>query len=346
MKKTKILYTIGPPISSKAVQAFFLLTLLLTINGKIPRGAEASTTPNTLTLIPVADSVVSSLEPDRNYGDLGYLTVDYREHEYIYIYIMFNLSEIPSGLEIINASLQLYNIDRSRSGLNVSAHYCPDDTWNETEITWDSMPSFSFEPDRSVQISKTHIWYNWTLTDRVRDIIASEDKLLTEVLKLDVTPSDGVFMATFYSRDSPHGLDYGPRLTISFNKIPTSISCSVSHKVIPLLNQINIFGSIEPSPGAVEVTLTYTGPGGGSDVKTVISSPDGMFNDTFIPDRAGEWSVVANWSGNDFYEGTVSQVPSFTVVSAGPIVFFIGVAVISLVASSMIIKGRKTHRRR
>lgn len=304
----------------------------------------ASTVSNTVTVRAVADSIVSSLEPDSNYGTLWSLTVDYREREHIYAYVMFNLSEIPSDVEITDASLQLYNVDAFPSKLNVSAHYCPDNTWNETEITWDNMPSFAPEPECSVQVSK-YGWYNWTVTDRVRSVVSNGDKFLTEVLKVDVVPSDGAFMAAFYSKDSQQGEEYGPRLTINVTKRSTSISCSVSSDVVPLVNQLTVFGSIEPNPGMVEVVLTYTGPGG-EEVRTLISDPEGLFNDTFIPGKAGEWLVVANWSGNDFYEGAVSPQVSFTVESAGPILFFLGIAVIAFVAFSIIVKGRSPRRRR
>jgi len=326
------------------IQTTLLLVLLLSATATPFHRVEGSTVSNTVTVRVVADSIVSSLEPDSNFGTLWSLTVDYREREHIYTYVMFNLSGIPRDVEITDASLQLYNIDFFPSKLNVSSHYCPDNSWNETEITWSSMPSFAPEPDCSVQISK-YGWYNWTVTDRVRSVVSNGDKFLTEVLKVDVGPSDGAFMAAFYSKDFQQGGGYGPMLTINVTKRATSISCSVSHDVVPLVNQLTVFGSIDPNPGMVEVVLTYTGPEG-EEVRTLISDPEGWFNDTFIPGKVGEWLVVANWSGNDFYEGTASPQVSFTVESAGPIVFFLGVAAVAFVASLIIIKGRRLRRRR
>jgi len=305
----------------------------------------ASSVLGTFTITPVADSIVSSLEPDRNYGTMEYLTIDYREHEHIYTYIMFNLSKIPSGVAINDASLQLYNVDAYPSELNVSAHYCPDNGWNETEIAWNTMPSFAPEPDCSVKISKTNMWYNWTLTNRLRSAVSNGDKLLTLVLKLDGEPQDGVFMAAFYSKDYQHSEEYGPRLTINTAKGSTSISCYVSRDVVPLVSELTVFGSIEPNPGMVEVVLNYTCPGR-EEVRTVVSDPEGRFNDTFVPDRAGEWLVVANWSGSDFYEGAVSQQISFRVESVGPIVFFLGIIATALVAFLVIVKVRRSRRKR
>ena len=329
----------------KITQTMFLFVLLLSAMAVPFHRVVASTVSNTVTVRAVADSVVFSLEPDTNYGTYDFLTVDYRAREHIYSYIMFNLSEIPSDVEITDASLQLYNVDAFPAELNVSAHYCPDNSWNETELTWNTLASFTPESDCSVQISKTKMWYNWTVTERVRSVVSNGNKFLTEVLKVDLEPSDGVFMAAFYSKDFQQGEGYGPMLTISFTRRSTSISCSVSRDVVPLVNQLTVFGSIEPNPGMVEVVLTYKGPGG-EGVRTLISDPEGRFNDTFIPEKAGEWLVVANWSGNDFYEGAVSPQVSFAVGSAGPIVFFLGIAVIALVASSIIVKGRISRRRR
>ena len=335
----------SPSSKCRITQAVFLLALLLTAMVAPFQRVAASSVLGTFTITPVADSIVSSLEPDRNYGTMEYLTIDYREHEHIYTYIMFNLSKIPSGVAINDASLQLYNVDAYPSELNVSAHYCPDNGWNETEIAWNTMPSFAPEPDCSVKISKTNMWYNWTLTNRLRSAVSNGDKLLTLVLKLDGEPQDGVFMAAFYSKDYQHSEEYGPRLTINTAKGSTSISCYVSRDVVPLVSELTVFGSIEPNPGMVEVVLNYTCPGR-EEVRTVVSDPEGRFNDTFVPDRAGEWLVVANWSGNDFYEGAVSQQVPFTVESVGPIVFFLGVTAIVLVASLIIVKGRRSRRRR
>ena len=334
----------SPSSKCRITQAVFLLALLLTAMVAPFQRVAASSVLGTFTITPVADSIVSSLEPDRNYGTMEYLTIDYREHEHIYTYIMFNLSKIPSGVAINDASLQLYNVDAYPSELNVSAHYCPDNGWNETEIAWNTMPSFAPEPDCSVKISKTNMWYNWTLTNRLRSAVSNGDKLLTLVLKLDGEPQDGVFMAAFYSKDYQHSEEYGPRLTINTAKGSTSISCYVSRDVVPLVSELTVFGSIEPNPGMVEVVLNYTCPGR-EEVRTVVSDPEGRFNDTFVPDRAGEWLVVANWSGNDFYEGAVSQQVPFTVESVGPIVFFLGVTAIVLVASLIIVKGRRSRRR-
>ena len=335
----------SPSSKSRITQAVFLLALLLTATNASLQRVAASSVLGTFTITPVADSIVFSLEPDTNHGTYDFLTVDYRAREHIYSYIMFNLSEIPSDVEITNASLQLYNVDAFPAELNVSAHYCQDNTWNETEITWSDKPSFDHSPDCSVQISKINVWYNWTVTERVRSAVSNGDKFLTEVLKLDGEPQDGVFMAAFYSKDYQPGEEYGPRLTISFIKRSTSISCSVSSDVIPLVNQLTVFGSIEPNPGMVEVVLTYTGPEG-EEVRTVVSDPEGRFNGTLIPGKVGEWFVVANWSGNDFYEGTVSPQVSFAVGSAGPIVFFLGIAVVAFVASLIIVKSRRPRRRR
>jgi len=335
----------SPSSKSRITQAVFLLVLLLTATMVPFQRVASSSVLGTFTFTPVADSIVSSLEPDRNYGTMEYLTIDYREHESIYTYIMFDLSKIPSGTAIANASLQLYNVDAFPSELNVSAHYCPDNGWNETEITWNSIPSFAPEPDCSVKISKTNMWYNWTLTNRLRSAVSNGDKLLTLVLELDGEPQDGIFMAAFYSKDYQQGKEYGPKLTVSTSKGSTSISCSVSRDVVPLVSNLTVFGSIEPSPGTVEVMLTYIGPSR-EEVRTVVSDPEGRFNDTFVPDRAGEWLVVANWSGSDFYEGAVSQQISFRVESVGPIVFFLGIIATALVAFLVIVKVRRSRRKR
>jgi hypothetical protein len=102
-------------------------------------------------------------------------------------------------------------------------------------------------------------------------------------------------------------------LSFSVEKISTTISASLSKTTITEGDEITVSGTIQPAPGSVSVTLTYKKPDGATMTRTVTSTNDGTYTDTFKPTPKGSWSVTASWKGSETYEGTTSTPASFTV---------------------------------
>ncbi len=105
-------------------------------------------------------------------------------------------------------------------------------------------------------------------------------------------------------------------VTAAVPKTSTTISASVSNTTIVTGSSVTVSGAISPEVDGVQVTLTYTKPGGGTVTRTSVSAAGGAYTDTYKPDTEGSWTVTSNWAGNDKYQGATSSAASFTVSAA------------------------------
>jgi hypothetical protein len=106
-------------------------------------------------------------------------------------------------------------------------------------------------------------------------------------------------------------------------KASSSIYCSASPTQIVFGASINVQGTLSPSLGGANVTLTYTKPDKITFTRTVTTASNGTFTDTYFPDAVGSWTVVASWPGNKKYEDCEYST-SFTVVEpTGSIIDFL-----------------------
>jgi hypothetical protein len=99
----------------------------------------------------------------------------------------------------------------------------------------------------------------------------------------------------------------------SSGKESSSISCLASPLNIDFGDSITIEGSITPSRYVETITVKYTMPNGTYIERTVTSSFDGSYSDTFTPLISGEWNVESSWEGDSIYYGATSVSKSFTV---------------------------------
>jgi hypothetical protein len=158
---------------------------------------------NIVTIYPVADSYVNQSEPDANYGSDTRLKIKC-DSFYRYAYIMFDLSSLSPDATIIEAKLwlTLRDIDGyGEWGVTIGAHYCSDDSWNETGITWNNKPRFASEPTDTegywfVFLPSTD---SWNVTVDVQTAFGS-DKKLTEVIMFE-EPQTEWGWAYFESRE-------------------------------------------------------------------------------------------------------------------------------------------------
>lgn len=134
---------------------FLLLSILLLIS--LPTNfslsfvtASPAVGSTTTTIYSVADAYVNSSSSNKNYSSVVSLYVS-AISEKDFTYVMFNLSSIPSGANIISARFGLYLSGKGGEiyGLpadTIGVYYCSDSSWKEFEITWDNKPSFSSIP--------------------------------------------------------------------------------------------------------------------------------------------------------------------------------------------------------
>jgi hypothetical protein len=109
-----------------------------------------TTSEGLFVLEPVADTYVSDLQPNQNFGGGWWgrrMELSYDNASYSYFYdsramILFNLSSIPANPTVISAKLNIYYYDYDTinpSGREVTCHRILEE-WNETNVTYNTMP--------------------------------------------------------------------------------------------------------------------------------------------------------------------------------------------------------------
>ena len=98
-------------------------------------------------LYAIADSYVDSGNPNQNFGSENLLKSAENGTNLQLTYIMFGLSDIPAGSMVAYARLMIRVEDMSGTGsmgtISISTHYCQDNSWLESGITWNTKPGFT-----------------------------------------------------------------------------------------------------------------------------------------------------------------------------------------------------------
>jgi len=274
----------------------------------------SSSSTGTKILFPIADSYVDSDESDHNFGEEERLQVYYYKWVFItkqrFVYLMFNLSDIPAGIIIVSADLRLF-AESAQAALNIGAHYCSDNSWEETEITWNNKPSWSEEPTDIESVSVSNSWFDWNIKSDVESVLQSNDTLLTILLTPEETGNKDLTVV-FYSRQAEL-TEYRPKLVITYNKIQPSLSLyPIGHQ--QQYTAFPISGSFSPALPGIVVNLTITDPDGIAVSEVTETDTEGKFGISFEANKIGVWSVTANSEGNEFFEGATSNAIRFNVV--------------------------------
>lgn len=202
------------------LSALLVLALLLTlVHSLLPVKAPLEGK----TLNPVADSEVREEFPDWNLGREWSLSVWGNGME-TFAFLMFDLSQIPSGATMEWAMLRLYAKGVFIKAL-VSVYYCPSNDWTEEGITYNNKPAFSPNPTDTANVTKPG-WYEWNVTGNFQSAFEAADKKLSLVLKADTYGS-----LAFDSKDSPYAHppypETRPRLVVSYLAPPPSDNNSI-----------------------------------------------------------------------------------------------------------------------
>jgi hypothetical protein len=193
------------------ISAFATIILVPSAGSKKVIGSDI------VSIYPIADSFVNETSPDTNYCGETLLKIKCDNYSG-YAYILFDLSSIPSNAIIISADLWLTLTDiggYGEWGVTIGAHYCPDNSWSETEITWNNKPAFNTKPTDTegfwlVWLPSTD---SWNITADVQTAFGL-DKKLTEVIKFE-EPKTVWGWAYFRSREAS-----GVRLEIEYTTKP------------------------------------------------------------------------------------------------------------------------------
>jgi hypothetical protein len=162
-----------------------------------------------IVLTPAHDSYVNSQYPDANYGTEAGLFVHAGSNTKR-AYLQFDLGAVPVEA-VTGLSLRLLYAQAAPGGTVIDLHHVEDDGWEETSLTWHSMPAPTMVPlaTASVQMGKAELAFTLPLGLLKEDA----DGRVSLLLKLaDEGLSD---TATFFSKEATVPLAVAPELILS-----------------------------------------------------------------------------------------------------------------------------------
>lgn len=191
------------------------------------------------------DTHVDSTNPNSTLGAQKYLDIeswgDASTSYHQIVWLKFSLSDVPDGVEFNQATLQLYAwfVD---ADLNVSAYFCPDNSWSESTLTYSNMPAYNTDPVGSTVVTTSEEWQSWNVVEAVRSASRNNLEAVTIVLNEPLISSqNSVFL---YSKETPSlVMDVSPKLTLSWG-----LSASPTPKPTPTPSSIT--GTPTPLPSS------------------------------------------------------------------------------------------------
>jgi hypothetical protein len=197
--------------------------------------AEATTE----TLEPIADSFINSEKSTSNFGGQDVLRVTYNNRTFFddierRAYLKFNLSEVPSGSTINSAKLRLHTVVVTET-TKIGAFYCPDNTWEELEITWENAPETSGDAVDIVSVADPGKWHEWDVTS-----IAKKDTTISIVLQIDESEQSKSPWVSFRTKET----NRDPQLVVDYTSDGGGGRClgTILIALIPLIAALGWFG--------------------------------------------------------------------------------------------------------
>lgn len=135
----------------------------------------ANSTLATVTLPVTQDTYVVEgfATDDNNYGTSGAVVVGRTGKNGIYgiqMLLDFDISTLPANAQITSAELRLFPVFNRRvasvTDISVSAAAISAD-WNETTVTWNNRPGFTYFNDPPVVLSIPANWISWDVSNLV-----------------------------------------------------------------------------------------------------------------------------------------------------------------------------------
>lgn len=199
-------------------QWVYLIAILLALFVSTPNAKATQTST-----MPIADSYVSSVNPDTNYGGEGVLcTYNFQDpllgNHFYNTWLKFDLSQIPSEATINSIILRMHTflvLATNKVGVFLS----DDTTWKELEITWNNQPSLSSTTSlRTVDIASANQDYDFELT------VALKGKSTVSVVLKTLQSTGLAQLVEFMSKE---GISNRPVLIVDYSMPSTSIDPSV-----------------------------------------------------------------------------------------------------------------------
>lgn len=143
--------------------------------------------------------------------DAGYSTTRGKIRSYLQF---VNLPTITSSDVVVMAEFSLYKVETSATSYPVEIHKVTDsEPWDSQNITWDDQPDFSEKVEDYQDVRKAG-WYNWNITDLVRDWYTTGNNGLMLKMSDAIENGNTSIYRQFHSSDA--GSSYRPHLFIYF----------------------------------------------------------------------------------------------------------------------------------
>jgi PKD repeat protein len=164
------------------------------------------------------------------------------------IYLKFDLSSIPEGIQVDSATLMLFLTDigfyekqgyekgvsyprfGNSGNLFIGVYRCDNTSWVSSELNFSNAPAFNRTPVDVQQVisyegSGENTWISWNITSLLRRMVSDAEKQVTLVVNVEPDPTQ-VGVPTTYGYASfcstyaaiAQGNEYYPTLLMNFSK--------------------------------------------------------------------------------------------------------------------------------
>jgi len=156
------------------------LTIMLLAAAFVPAVVHAFVSPVTITPSS-ADTTAKRDHHDpnsviTNYGGDTFVEAlrNNAENDQYYAFVMFDVSSsVPSGANIVSASLELYDTEGQGGDSMTIYVYRVDSNWVETTLTWNTNPTIESTPTASATYNPSNTGYHsWDVTNDVKAFVS------------------------------------------------------------------------------------------------------------------------------------------------------------------------------
>jgi hypothetical protein len=208
-----------------ARKIFVVLVLGLVLSASSLSIKTVNAQAGQVTLKPTDDTYVDSENAFLNYGGESVLHVEWFDISQLNIImrkivlVKFDLSPVPEGAEVDRATLQLYAFFGAVSPPPVCVYFCSDNSWGESWVIYNNLPSYNATPMDSEVVGGDSQWVNWSVLGAVNSLNGYTKKV-TVVLGFPsaLSVASEVFFAS-KEYNSPIPYEYAPQLIIHWSSV-------------------------------------------------------------------------------------------------------------------------------
>ncbi|MDH4276159.1 MAG: Ig-like domain-containing protein, partial [Gammaproteobacteria bacterium] len=295
--------------------------------------ASGVTSAAPITLNPVADSFVNSINTGTNYGSNIYLVTHIGNGGWFptptnLSYIKFDLS---STTPVIDARLYLYSTLSAAGYATATLADVSDTSWSESTITWANKPAIGSGLAVFSVTSTNVATFSFDITGYVNSKRAGGNTAVS----LGLYPSSQS-ASTIYINSGSRESAYSPKLVVTFDEPPTvSLASPVTGAVYAASTAISLSANASDNTGTVSKVEFYNGT---TLLGTATTAP---FAYTWTNVPAGSYTLTAKAYDNYNLSATstavtitVEQAPTVALTSPANGALYVAPATLSLTASA------------